>query len=109
MPFAVLLTDDAVNDLEELHEYIATHDSSRKAEAWLRNVDRAVTRLSESPNRGSYPKELLAVGIREYRQIFFKPYRILYRVIEKKVYIFLITDGRRDMRSLLERRLFDAD
>ena len=53
-------------------------------------------------------KELLTLGIREYRQIFFKPYRIIYRVMEKNVYVLLIVDGRRDMQSLLQRRLLDA-
>jgi toxin ParE1/3/4 len=64
--------------------------------------------LSESPERGAYPKELLALGIRDYREIFFKPYRILYRVLDKNVYVLLIADGRRDMQSLLQRRLLDA-
>ncbi len=109
MPFSVFLTADATNDLEEIHEYIAIHDSPRQANSWLGNVERTLARLCESPDRGSYPKELVAVGIREYRQVFFKPYRIIYRVVEDKVYVFLITDGRRDMRSLLERRLLNPE
>ena len=109
MSYSVFLTDDAANDLEELHEYIAIHDSPRKADTWLASVERIVTRLSDSPNRGSYPKELMALGIREYRQVLFKPYRIIYRVIEKDVIVLLITDGRRDIPSLLERRLFNAE
>ncbi len=60
------------------------------------------------PERGSYPPELLALGIREYRQAFFKPYRVIYRVIGKQVIIYVITDGRRDMKSLLARRLLGA-
>jgi len=46
-----------------------------------------------------------ALGIREYREVFLKPTRIIYRIIEKKVYILLIADGRRDMDALLQRRL----
>jgi toxin ParE1/3/4 len=64
--------------------------------------------LSEFPERGAYPKELLALGVREYREIFFKPYRIIYRVLNKNDYVLLIADGRRDMQSLLQRRLLDA-
>jgi toxin ParE1/3/4 len=64
--------------------------------------------LSEFPERGTYPKELLALGIREYREIFFKPYRIIYRVMHNIVYALLIVDGRRDMQSLLQRRLLNA-
>jgi len=50
----------------------------------------------------------LKIGIQEYREMFFKPYRIIYRVMDKNVYILLIVDGRRDMQSLLQRRLLDA-
>jgi toxin ParE1/3/4 len=48
---------------------------------------------------------LLAQGNRSYRQIFFKPYRILYRIRSNTVFIAVIADGRRDMASLLARRL----
>lgn len=108
MPFAVLLTDDAAGDLAEIYEYIASHDAPQKADHVLRQLEKAFLRLSESPNRGAYPKELLVLGIREYREVFFKPYRIIYRVIDKNVYVLLIVDGRRDLQLLLERRLLDG-
>jgi toxin ParE1/3/4 len=50
----------------------------------------------------------VAIGIREYREIFFKPYGIIYRVIDKNIYVLLIVEGRRDMQMLLLRRLLDA-
>ena len=108
MPFAVLLTKDAARDLEELYDYIAGHDSLRKANYVLDQIEKTFSTLSEFPKRGVYPQELLKLGIREYREIFFKPYRIIYRVIDKNVYVLLIVDGRRDMYSLLQRRLLDA-
>jgi toxin ParE1/3/4 len=108
MPFEVLLTKDAARDLEELYDYIAGHDSLRKANYVLDQIEKTFSTLSEFPERGVYPQELLKLGIREYREIFFKPYRIIYRVIDKNVYVLLIMDGRRDMYSLLQRRLLDA-
>ena len=108
MPFRVLLTNDAARDLDELYEYIALHDAPRKADYVLDQIEKAFSKLSEFPERGAYPKEMLTLGIREYRQIFFKPYRIIYRVMEKNVYVLLIVDGRRDMQPLLQRRLLDA-
>jgi len=108
MPFAVLLTDDAAHDLNELYNYIAVHDSPRKADYVLEQIEKTFSTLSEFPERGVYPKELLKLGIREYREIFFKPYRIIYRVMDKNVYVMLIVDGRRDLQSLLQRRLLDA-
>jgi toxin ParE1/3/4 len=108
MPFKVLLTTDAAHDLGELYDFIALHDAPRKADYVLGQIEKAFSKLSEFPERGVYPKELLTIGIREYREIFFKPYRIIYRVMDKDVYVLLIVDGRRDMQSLLQRRLLDA-
>ena len=45
------------------------------------------------------------MGIREYRQVLSLPYRIIYRVIGESVYVFLIADGRRNIRTLPQRRL----
>jgi toxin ParE1/3/4 len=108
MSFEVFLTDDAARDLEELYQYIALHDAPGKAEHVLASIERTFGSLSESPDRGAYPKELLALGIRDYREVFFKPYRIIYRVVGNVVYVFLIADGRRDMQTLLQRRLLNS-
>ncbi len=108
MPFVVLLTHDAAHDLEEIYDYIALHDAPHKADYVFEQIQKVFSKLSESPERGAYPKELLSLGVREYREVFFKPYRIIYRVMNKNIYILLIIDGRRDMRSLLQRRLLEA-
>jgi toxin ParE1/3/4 len=107
MSFEVFLTADAVRDLEELHQYIVRHDAPGKAQNILTKIEKTFNSLSETPARGVYPKELLALGIREYREVFFKPYRLIYRIIGHRVYILLIVDGRRDMQSLLQRRLLE--
>jgi toxin ParE1/3/4 len=105
MHYKVLLTEGAERDLEALYDYIAEYDSPANAEHVLDQLLTLTENLSTFPERGVYPKELQALGIREYRQKFFKPYRIIYRVMQKQVLIYLIADGRRDMQSLLARRL----
>lgn len=106
--FDVLLTADAETDLEDLFDYIALHDSSTAANRVLDRIEKRLASLCSMPERGSHPKELLALGIRDYRQIFFTPYRLIYRVIDSRVYVYLIVDGRREMQSLLARRLLGA-
>ena len=101
------MTADAVRDIEEIYQYIARHDTPGKAQNVLTKIEKTFESLSKSPERGTYPKELLTLGIREYREVFFKPYRLLYRTIGSRVYILLIVDGRRDMQSLLQRRLLE--
>lgn len=105
MPNPVFVTDDAAGDLEDLYEYLFGHNGPEQADHVLERIEAALESLTANPNRGTWPSELLELGIREYREVFFKPYRIIYRVIDKSVYVVLIVDGRRDMQSLLQRRL----
>ena len=105
MRYEVLLTEDAEQDLEDLYAYIAKFDSPKNADHVLERLLEIAENLASSPERGSQPKELRSLGIQEYRQVFFKPYRTIYRVLDRKVVIYVIADGRRDMQSLLSRRL----
>ena len=93
MPFKVWITDDAARDLGG---YV------------VNQIERALSSLSDSPERGAYPKELLALGIREYREVFFKPYRIIYTITAESVFVLLVADGRRDLQALLQRRLLEG-
>lgn len=108
MVHEVLLTAGAERDLEGIYDYVAESDSPAKADYVLTRLLEAANHLAAFPDRGSHPKELAALGIREYRQIFFKPYRLIYRVIGRQVFVYVIADGRRDMQSLLQRRLLGA-
>lgn len=106
--YEVLLTRGAEQDLESIHDYIAEVDSVANANQVLDRLMKVVDGLARFPERGSYPKELMALGIKEYRQTAFKPYRVIYRVIGSRIVIVLIVDGRRDMQSVLARRLLGA-
>jgi toxin ParE1/3/4 len=105
MALQVVLTEDAERDLEDLITYIAEHDSAASAEHVLNRIVEIADSLAAVPTRGSQPKELRSLGDQEYRQVFFKPYRLIYRVVGQQVAIYLIADGRRDIQSLLTRRL----
>ena len=106
--FEVLLTQGAEQDLESIHDYISEFDSVAKAHHVLDRLTEVVEGLAQFPERGSYPKELVALGIKDYRQTSFKPYRVIYRVLSSQVVIYLNVDGRRDMQSVLARRLLGA-
>lgn len=108
MSFEVILTESAAADLESIYDYICEKDGPLRAERVLDRIEKSFTSLGQLPNRGVHPRELLALGIREYREVFFKPYRIIYRVTDKCVYVYLISDGRRDMQTLLARRMLEG-
>jgi toxin ParE1/3/4 len=108
MRHEVLLTQGAEQDLEAIHDYLSEFDSVANARHVLDRLLEVVEGLAQFPERGSYPRELMALGIRAYRQTAFKPYRVIHRVLGGKVVIHLIVDGRRDMQSVLARRLLGA-
>jgi len=108
MGFQVLLTEDAERDLQDIYSYIAEYDSQRNADRVLERILKVTDSLATAPERGLVPRELAALGIQEYRQIVSRPYRVIYRQTDPKVVIYVIADGRRDMQSLLARRLLGA-
>ncbi|MGD0860269.1 MAG: type II toxin-antitoxin system RelE/ParE family toxin [Terracidiphilus sp.] len=105
MSFNVRFTVAAHNDLREIHAYIAQNDSLENADYVTREIVRVALVLRDFPNRGAHPPEMLARSNRSYRQIFFKPYRILYRIRANTVFVAIVADGRRNMALLLGRRL----
>lgn len=104
----VFFTAGAEQDLQELYGFVASQDSVAQAERLLDRIEALVADLATSPNRGAHPRELSALGIQDYRQVFFKPYRVIYRHMGARIIIYLVADGRRDMGTLLARRLLNG-
>ena len=103
--YEVLITEGAEQDLESIYDYIVEFDSVKSAKYVLDRLLQTADTLRCFPERGSYPKELVELGMKEFRQTLFKPYRLIYRIAGNRVVIVLIADGRRDMQSVLARRL----
>ena len=105
MSFEVLLSGDAERDIEDIYLYVARTDAVEKAGRLLTALEQTCFGLSEMPERGNIPKELEALGITDFREVHYLPYRVIYRVADRQVIVYCVLDGRRDMRSLLQRRL----
>jgi toxin ParE1/3/4 len=69
------------------------------------NLEKTITNLEILPLTGHHPPELERIGVLECRKIFFKPYRIIYQIINKDVYVHSVLDGRRDLQELLQQRM----
>ncbi len=106
MTYQVYLTRDAYNDLADIYDYIHEYDSVENADYVLDQIEKRFTKLAALPERGHYPHELKLLGIKEYREILFKPYRIIYRIQGKCVYVYCIVDARRELSPYLTKRLF---
>ena len=105
MAHSVPLTAGAQRDLAKIVDHIAEFESAANANRVLDKLVEVAKSLAELPRRGSHPRELLALGMREFRQVFFKPYRLIHSVTCNAVHVHPIADGRRDMQALLQRRL----
>ena len=105
MAFRVLLLEGAERDLLDIRRFVTTRDSPQAADRLLNELEAACARLGALPSRGNVPKELRALGIADYREIQWRAYRIIYRTSGSDVFVYCVLDGRRDMQSLLQRRL----
>jgi toxin ParE1/3/4 len=103
--YQVVILDEAEEDIFSIYCYILKNDSPLKAEFVFGKVEELCNGLQDLPNRGHIPPELERVGMSLYREIHFKPYRIIYEIDGKIVFIHCVVDGRRDLQQLLERRL----
>ena len=106
MKYEVFLTKDAEDDIIEIYRYILENDSENSANNVFKKIKETCLSLISFPDRGHNPPELNRIAVYNYKEIHFKPYRIIYQIIQLKVYIHSIFDGRRDLQEVLENRLF---
>jgi len=105
MKYHLRLAMAAKSDLREILRYVESHDSPESADKLVNSIEQTVTSLATMPERGHHPPEMEQIGIREFREIHCKPYRIIYSVHQDSVLVHCILDGRRDMQTLLQQRL----
>ena len=99
--YRVQIIEDAEHDLFEIFRYVAAHDSLESAAYVLDQLQELCVSLVEQPLRGHIPPELDRVGITDYREVHFKPYRAIYEVDGHNVFIHCVLDGRRDLEETL--------
>ena len=105
MSVSVHLTEPALADLLAINDYYLLQVSDRAAANIIDSLESTVNSLADLNERGSVPKELLVLGITQYRQLIVKPYRIIYQHSPEQVIVHAVLDGRRDMQTLLMQRL----
>jgi len=95
----------AEEDLKDLRRYVI---KSFGKETWLETFEKikdSVHAIQTFPQGGSIPDELADFNPRQYRQVLSGMNRIIYEVQDEMIYIHIVCDIRRDLRTLLARRL----
>lgn len=105
MTLKVVILESAEHDLKELRRYIVKNFS---LEIWLNTYDnfkKAARNLTAFPLAGAIPEEIEKLNLSQYRQVLAGMNRIIYEVRQDTLYIHVVVDSRRDMKSLLTKRL----
>jgi toxin ParE1/3/4 len=102
---SVILAPTAIQDIEDIHAFIQDREGPLRAAAILVGLDKLISHLDQSSQRGHVPPELDAMGTSDIFEVHFKPYRIVYQLKKTSVDVFIVADGRRNFHQLLARRL----
>ena len=105
MSYQVLMVSEAEEDLWDIYRFILENNGQQRADNVLGKIQEACQNLIKLPITGHIPPELERIGVLDYLEIHFKPYRVIYQIEGRKVFIHCVLDGRRDMQELLERRM----
>jgi len=91
----ILWTEPAIQDLRNLHSYIA-QDSEVYARSFVERIILSVEKLKSFPRVGRMVPEADNEAIRE---LIYHNYRIIYRVNGELIEIIAVIHGRRDLGS----------
>lgn len=105
MKFKVVIDPLAKVDLIEIYHYVSANDCIPNADKLLVALEETCYKLEKFPERGHVPPELRQTGIKNYLEIHYKPYRIIYEIEEGLIYIHCVIDGRRNIQEILSYRL----
>jgi toxin ParE1/3/4 len=97
MSFDVALSELAVADLVELHQWIAAEADQAIADRFIGRINTVFEALSDFPNRGS-PRDDFGRGV---RTITFERRIIMYRVSGAQVLVLRVVHGARDLTGLV--------
>ncbi|MGY2491509.1 type II toxin-antitoxin system RelE/ParE family toxin [Cupriavidus sp. CP313] len=95
----------AEEDLKDLRRYVMKRFGMPTWQETLRAIRDSVRSIQTLPRSGSIPEELADLGLQQYRQVISGMNRIIYELRDEVIYIHIVCDTRRDMRTLLSRRL----
>ncbi len=102
--YEVIWASVANADLVEIIQYIRTDNPLAAADNLIK-IKNKVSDLTLFPQKGRIAPELKQQGILQYRELIIPPWRVIYRVSERHVYVVSVIDARRNIEDILLDRL----
>ncbi|MGY8526822.1 type II toxin-antitoxin system RelE/ParE family toxin [Paracidovorax citrulli] len=105
MTARVVVLAAAEADLRDLRSYIVKNFGTSTWRESYGELKDALRRIARYPDAGKIPDELAALNLAQYRQIIAGMNRVIYEVRGDTVFVHVICDTRRDLRTLLMRHI----
>ena len=105
MSYSVVFLKSAEQDLKELKQYVVRRFGIKTWQTTLGKLKESVQTIQAHPQAGPVPEELRTLNPGQYRQILAGMNRVIYEIRQETIYIHIVCDNRRDMQSLLNRRM----
>jgi len=87
--YTLTLTDNANKDLEIIYQHYMSRVDDKLADKLLSEIEEAITLLASQPLLGHLPLELNSTD-KECLEILTKSFRLIYKVVKRKVIILII-------------------
>lgn len=101
----IVILAGAELDLKDLRRYIVKNFSQDTWQKTYTKLKECIRNLATFPYLGAIPEELQSLNLVQYRQTLSGMNRIIYEVREDTIYIHIIANSRRDLKSFLMHRL----
>jgi plasmid stabilization system protein ParE len=102
--YEVVWAKTAENDLLKIIEYIAQSNPGNTLRI-LKKIKKQAADLYYSPESCRIVPGLYDHGITQYREMVIAPWRIMYRVVDSKVFVLSVLDSRQNIEDILLKRL----
>ncbi|MEA1910523.1 MAG: type II toxin-antitoxin system RelE/ParE family toxin [Spirochaetota bacterium] len=108
MSSKVIWSKDASLDLVDIVSYIKIDSGKGIAKEIYTRIKSEVDKIVDFPKAGIIVPELADIGITDIYQIIVSPWKVYYKVIEDKILVLSVIDGRRNLEEILYKKIISG-
>ncbi len=108
MSYKIIWSEDASLDLVDIISYIKMHSGKKIAKGIYTRIKRKVDNIIDFPKAGIIVPELYSIGITDIYQIIESPWKIYYKILENKILVLSVIDGRRNLEEILYKKIIST-
>ncbi|SAL76741.1 Plasmid stabilization system protein [Caballeronia peredens] len=101
----VVILPAAEADIRDIRRYVVKKFGKADWQARYQKLKQSVATLQEFPESGKVPEELSDFNPDGYREVVSGQNRVIYNFTKEIIFVHVVADTRRDMKTLLQKRL----